>query len=250
MTRTGLAAALLVLVASMSGCGMHSTQVAVDKAPSSTVGEPDESVVDSAAVIEAAHGVVRIRSTAPDCQKILEGSGVVMAPNRVMSNAHVVAGASTFTVSADGQEHDATVVLFDPNLDIAVLDVPGLAVGPLKFAEAPMPTGTDAAVMGYPGGGDFVAAPARVKEIIQLSGPDIYRTTRVQREVYVIRGEVGQGDSGGPLVDRDGRVLGINFGAAVDDPQTGFVLTAKQVYTQMVHGSGDTEPVATGACVS
>jgi S1-C subfamily serine protease len=257
MRRTRHAAVLLVLAMSLSGCTAvqsvvssdKSTEVPVDHADIATVEAPDDSVVREAAVVEAARSVVKIRSTAPGCQKIFEGSGVVMAPNRVMSNAHVVAGASSFTVSADGQEYDATVVLFDPGLDISVLDVPGLAPPPLKFMEAAVPSGTDAVVMGYPGGGEFVATAARVREVIELSGPDIYQTATVQREVYVIRGEVGQGESGGPLVDRDGRVLGINFGAAVDDPNAGFVLTAKQVYSQMVLSIGQTQPVATGACV-
>ena len=94
---------------------------------------------------------------------------------------------------------------------------------------APAKTGTDALVLGYPGGGDFVATPARIREIIELNGPDIYRTTTVTREVYTIRGTVRQGDSGGPLIDLDGQVLGVVFGAAVDDADTGFVLTANEV---------------------
>jgi S1-C subfamily serine protease len=200
-------------------------------------------------VADAAHSVVKIHSTAPGCQKILEGSGFVIAPDRVMSNAHVVAGANTFRVTVDGQERDATVVLFDPTLDISVLAVPGLSTPPLPFAEEPAPTGADAVVMGYPGGGEFTAEPARVREVIELSGPDIYRTTSIKREVYMIRGRIGQGDSGGPLIDLQGRVLGINFGSAVDDHDTGFVLTAKQVYSQMVIGAGATQPVVTGDCV-
>ena len=100
-----------------------------------------------------------------------------------------------------------------------------------------------------PGGGPFVANPARIREVIELNGPDIYRTTTVTREVYTIRGKVGQGDSGGPLIDRAGRVLGMNFGAAVDDPDTGFVLTAGQVYPQVI-GPDTSPPVATGECVS
>ena len=105
-------------------------------------------------------------------------------------------------------------------------------------------------MLGYPGGGQFVANPARIREVIELSGPDIYRTTTVTREVYVISGKVGQGDSGGPLIDLNSQVLGISFGAAVDDPDTGFVLTAKQVYAQMLSVDADSPPVATGACVT
>jgi S1-C subfamily serine protease len=103
--------------------------------------------------------------------------------------------------------------------------------------------------MGYPGGGDFAALPARVREVIHLSGPDIYRNATVNREVYTIRAAVEQGNSGGPLVDLNGRVLGVVFGAAVDENDTGFVLTANEVADQLA-SIGDTAPVGTGACVS
>jgi hypothetical protein len=58
-------------------------------------------------------------------------------------------------------------------------------------------------------------------------GPDIYRTTTGTRETYTIRGAVRQRDSGGPIIDLDGKTLGVAFGAALDDPDTGFVLTAR-----------------------
>lgn len=165
-----------------------------------------------------------------------------------MTNAHVVAGANSVTVAASGT-YDATVVSYDPSVDIAILAVPNLPAGPLAFADAAAKTGTDALVLGYPGGGDFVATPARIREIIELSGPDIYRNATVTREVYTIRATVEQGNSGGPLIDLNGNVLGVVFGAAVDDPDTGFVLTAKEVAGQLAK-IGDTQPVGTGACVS
>jgi S1-C subfamily serine protease len=178
----------------------------------------------------------------------LEGSGFVIAPNRVMSNAHVVAGADSVTVEANGQPYDADVVSYDPEADISILDVPNLPSQPLTFSQGSAPTGTDAVVMGYPGGGDFAATPARVRETIELNGPDIYRTGTVTREVYTIRGTVRQGNSGGPMIDRTGKVLGVVFGAAVDDADTGFVLTAKEVSRQL-DNIGNTQHVATGACV-
>jgi S1-C subfamily serine protease len=67
--------------------------------------------------------------------------------------------------------------------------------------------------------------------------------------VYTIRANVEQGNSGGPLIDMSGHVLGVVFGAAVDDPDTGFVLTAGEVSGQLSR-IGDTQQVATGACVS
>ncbi len=95
--------------------------------------------------------------------------------------------------------------------------------------------------MGYPGGGDFAATPARIRETIELNGPDIYRSTTVTRQVYTIRGSVRQGNSGGPMIDRGGQVLGVVFGAAVDDADTGFVLTAKEVARQ-IDKLNSTEP--------
>jgi S1-C subfamily serine protease len=141
------------------------------------------------------------------------------------------------------------VVSYDPDADISILDVPGLPSTPLRFAEAPAKTGTDALVLGYPGGGDFQATPARVRETIELKGPDIYKSKTVDREVYTIRGTVRQGNSGGPMIDRQGQVLGVVFGAAVDDAETGFVLTAREVGHQLGR-LGNTQPVATGTCVT
>ena len=247
--------ALVAVVIGVSGCGPVTDTIdkitgAVESPPMPvpSVSPPDATLTGNAAVAHAAHSVVKVKSTSHACQKILEGSGFVISPNRVMSNAHVVAGADTFVISVDGQDHDATVVAFDPNADISILDVPGLTAPPLDFAHGIAMTGTDAVVLGYPGGGPFVANPARIREVIELSGPDIYHSTTVRREVYTIRGKVGQGDSGGPLIDRDGKVLGMNFGAAVDDPETGFVLTTKQVYPHAVNAVAP-GPVPTGACV-
>jgi S1-C subfamily serine protease len=140
------------------------------------------------------------------------------------------------------------VVSYDPSADISLLDVPNLPAPPLAFAETPAPSGTDALVLGYPGGGDFTATPARVRETIKLEGPDIYKTTTVTREVYTLRGTVRQGNSGGPMINRSGKVLGVVFGAAVDDAETGFVLTTDEVAGQLAK-IGNTERVATGNCV-
>jgi S1-C subfamily serine protease len=219
------------------------------RTPIVNVDVPNVALASDPVVAATRPSVLKIRGVAPSCQKVLEGSGFVVSPNRVMSNAHVVAGSETVTVEVDGQTYDASVVSYDPNADISLLDVPGLPSAPLQFDMQEAPTGTDAVVMGYPGGGDFTATPARIREIIKLNGPDIYHTTTVTREVYTIRGTVRQGNSGGPLIDRDGRVLGVVFGAAVDDADTGFVLTANEVATQMAR-VGNTQRVATGACIS
>ena len=217
--------------------------------PIQAVDPPDPSLADSLVVSKSRPSVVKIRGVATACQKVLEGTGFVIAPNRVMSNAHVVAGTESVSVEAEGKQYDATVVSYDPNADISILDVPNLPQSPLVFAEEPAKTGTDAVVLGYPGGGDFAATPARVREIIELSGPDIYKSTTVNREVYTIRGPVRQGNSGGPMINRAGQVIGVVFGAAVDDNDTGFVMTTDEVSRQLAK-IGNTAKVQTGACVN
>jgi S1-C subfamily serine protease len=219
------------------------------RTPIVAVDAPDAALAADPVVIATRPSVVKIRGVAPGCQKVLEGTGFVVAPNRVMSNAHVVAGSETATVEADGDKYDAFVVSYDPLADISILDVPDLPSAKLEFAEGEAKSGSDAIVMGYPGGGDFAATPARVRETIELNGPDIYRNTTVTRQVYTVRGSVRQGNSGGPMIDPGGRVLGVVFGAAVDDADTGFVLTAKEVARQM-DKLNSTDRVPTGACVT
>ncbi|KAA0085703.1 serine protease [Mycolicibacterium sp. P9-64] len=219
------------------------------RTPIVNVAIPDATLAGDPVVAATRPSVLKIRGVAPSCQKVLEGSGFVVAPNRVMSNAHVVAGSESVTVEVDGQTYDASVVSYDPGADISILDVPNLPAPPLQFDMQEAKTGTDAVVMGYPGGGDFTATPARIREVIRLNGPDIYHTTTVTREVYTIRGTVRQGNSGGPLIDKGGAVLGVVFGAAVDDADTGFVLTADEVAKQMAK-VGSTQRVPTGACIS
>jgi S1-C subfamily serine protease len=220
------------------------------RTPVIPVASPDPALAHNPAVLAAQPSVLKIRSLAPSCQKVLEGSGFVISPDRVMTNAHVVAGSNSIQVYASGNPLDATVVSYDPSVDIAILAVPNLPPPPLAFAQAEAETGASVVVLGYPGGGNFTATPARIREAIKLRGPDIYRDpAQVTRDVYTIRANVEQGNSGGPLIDLNGHVLGVVFGAAVDDADTGYVLTAAEVSSQLAR-IGDTQRVATGACVS
>ena len=237
------------LSALLNTSGLPAVLEPFSRTPVVAVATPDAALTGNPVVAATAPSVVKVHAIAPSCQKVLEGSGFVLSPDRVMTNAHVVAGADTITVAVNGNPYDATVVSYDPSVDIAILAAHNLPAQPLAFADETAKTGTDALVMGYPGGGDFQATPARVREIIQLSGPDIYRNATVTREVYTVRATVEQGNSGGPMIDVNGRVLGVVFGAAVDDNDTGFVLTAKEVSAQLAR-IGDTQAVPTGTCVS
>ncbi|WP_459968569.1 acid resistance serine protease MarP [Mycobacterium sp. MUNTM1] len=237
------------LSALLNTSGLPAVLEPFSRTPVIPVASPDPELAGNPVVQATAPSVVKVRSLAPSCQKVLEGSGFVIAPDRVMTNAHVVAGSNSVQIYASGSPLDATVVSYDPAVDIAILAVPNLPPPPLAFAQGDAKTGASVVVLGYPGGGNFTATPARIRELIKLSGPDIYRDPApVTRDVYTIRASVEQGNSGGPLIDLDGHVLGVVFGAAVDDPDTGFVLTADEVASQLSR-IGDTQLVGTGSCV-
>ncbi|MEB3069535.1 acid resistance serine protease MarP [[Mycobacterium] vasticus] len=232
----------------LDGSGLPAVLEPFNRTPIAAVDAPDPELAANPVVEATAPSVLRIRGVAPNCQKVLEGTGFVIAPNRVMTNAHVVAGSDSVTVESGAKSFDATVISFDPHEDISILAVPDLPLPPLAFASKSAQPDTDALVLGYPGGGVFEATPARIRDTINLEGPDIYRNTTVTRRVYTIRGTVQQGNSGGPMIDMNGRVLGVVFGAAVDDSDTGFVMTAEEVANQLVK-AGESQPVSTQICV-
>jgi S1-C subfamily serine protease len=209
---------------------------------------PDEGLLSTSVVASVKPSVVKITGIAASCSRQIDGSGFVYAPGRVMTNAHVLAGVTDPVVIAEGEEYDATPVFVDPLLDIAVLDAPGVPQAPLAFSTAHADTGDDSIIMGYPGGGPFWAGPARVRDRVDISGPDFRDTTTVVRDVYALFGSVRAGNSGGPLFATDGSVLGVVFASASDDPETGYALTGPQVAEAARLGSTATAEVSTGSC--
>jgi S1-C subfamily serine protease len=209
---------------------------------------PDEALRASPVVTSVQGSVVQISGVAPSCARQIDGSGFVFAEERVMTNAHVLAGVTDPVVSAEGEEYDAMPVFIDEETDVAVLAVPGLPQVPLTFAPAPVESGADAIIMGYPGGGDLFVGPARVRDRGEISGPDFRNAETVVRDVYALRGEVRAGNSGGPLFDSQGHVLGVVFASAIDDPLTGYALTNAQVDGARAAGLTASAEVPTGAC--
>ncbi len=187
-----------------------------------------------------------VKVTGHACSQIQSGSGWVEAPGQVVTNAHVVAGERTTTVEDDaGVQHDARVVAFDPVRDIAVLSVPDLRASPLPTSAGRV--GETGAVFGHPGGGDLVAAPARVGDEIVAVGTDIYRTGSSRRHVYVLAAKLAPGDSGGPLVDDRGNVIGVAFAIDPGQTATAYALTDAEVAAALRNVG--TTTVATGGCL-
>lgn len=223
--------------------------------PITEVGPPDTALVGSPVVADVADSVLKIRGRAPSCQRQLEGTGFVIGPQLVLTNAHVVAGTADTGVEVENRrgrivELEAEVVLYDPAVDLAVLRVPDLDAEPLVFEPQPAEAGADAIVLGYPLDGPFLPTPAKVRQLINLTGPDIYDDAEVTREVYTVRATVKSGNSGGPMISPTGRVMGVVFGAALDDQETGFVLTVDQVAPAVQAAPMLTREVDTGACAS
>jgi len=199
--------------------------------PITSVPPPDPALAHSAVVTQASGSIVKVVGTASGCGKVIEGSGFVFAKDRVMTNAHVVGGVSepTVQIGGKGRLHDARVVLYDWQRDIAVLDVPGLNAPALSFATGAEHTRDDAIVAGFPENGGFDVRAARVRDRIEAKGPDIYHRGTVKRDVYSLYATVRQGNSGGPLLTPDGRVAGVVFAKSLDDDNTGYALTAAEI---------------------
>jgi S1-C subfamily serine protease len=211
---------------------------------------PDQAVLRKPAVRRDRNSIVKVRGVAQSCDKRLEGSGFVISPDHVLTNAHVVAGVNTglSVVTADGVSFPATVVRFDPQVDVAVLYVPHLPAPPLRFATAPASKGNDAIVAGYPLNRQFTAGAARVSDESSVQGPDIYRSGNLTRQIYEIRALVEPGNSGGPLLAPNGAVYGVVFAAAVNYRDTGYALTAGQVRADAQGWTHATRGVSTERC--
>ncbi|RAV31534.1 MarP family serine protease [Corynebacterium heidelbergense] len=218
--------------------------------PQRQVDAPNPALSADPVVAAVGPSVVHVIAEADQCSRLLQGSGFVVAPNTVMTNAHVVAGTNKVQLSTVNGRVDATVTMYNPQHDIALLSAPGLGLQPLQWSEADAQAGQDAIVLGYPLGGPFTATPARVREKFVVSGPNIYANSRVDREAYSLRATVQHGNSGGPLVDGEGQVLGLIFGADANEDGTGYALTREEVDSQVGQLSQYRAAVGTGACVN
>ncbi|HXX88860.1 MAG TPA: MarP family serine protease [Acidimicrobiales bacterium] len=208
-----------------------------------------------AAVLSAGPSTLQVEGEG--CGVIQEGSSFVVAPGLVVTNAHVVAGVHHIQVLDNGRSRDAVPIWFDPELDVAVLRVPGLDEPPLSVDTRTFSRGTSGVVLGYPGGGPFTYSPAGITNTFDATGLDIYGTSSTTRAVYELQAVVRPGNSGGPLVasadgssPANGTVIGLVFARSTTNPEVGYALAMGQVMVDVGRAEHANSPVGTGNCTS
>lgn len=195
----------------------------------------------------AAPSVLRV--LADGCDRRASGSSFVVAPGYLITNAHVVVGARNVLVQTSGQSFEATPVLVDLELDVALLYTPGLGATPLAFAADDPARGALGATVGYPGGGNETVERATVAATYKATGLDVTGEARVTRRIIELRARVIPGDSGGPFVLEDGTVGGVVFAQSKSDPAVGYALSPTEVLERIAPALGETTPASTGPCV-
>jgi S1-C subfamily serine protease len=195
-------------------------------------------------------GASTVKIVGDGCGVIQEGSGFVVGPGLVVTNAHVVAGISHPMVADKNGLHSTTVLFFDPSYDLAVMRVSGIDEPALTLDPDEVARGTQAAVLGYPGGGPFTVVPAGVMADFEAEGRDIYGQGLTIRNVYEIQAMVRPGNSGGPLVQPDGEVVGVVFSRSTTNDDIGYALSSPGVLSRVKAATGLTRAVGTGACTS
>ena len=230
-----------------SDTGIPDLFVGLDPLPAPDVERPTDPAAQAIAAA-AVPSVVRV--SARTCSFQSSGTGFVVGRGYVVTNAHVVAGGSTIRILADGSRLlDAIPVFDDPELDIALLWVPGFDTAPLRFASSDPPRGALGATLGYPHGGGLQVEPAAVSGAYTAQGRDIYGARVVSRRILELRAIVDQGDSGGPLILADRTVGGVVFAEARTDENVGYALTPTSVATAIQPSLGRTSAVNTGDCI-
>jgi S1-C subfamily serine protease len=183
----------------------------------------------------------------PACDRILQGTGFVVGDDLVLTNAHVIAGSSP-RVEWEGRTFNAVPVVFDRDLDAAVLRVDGLDAPALTLLPEEVDRGTGGAVLGYPHG-SYTELRAAARRALEAVGRDIYSEDQVRRRIYELQVTVRPGNSGGPFVLPGGRVAGLIFGASVTNDDLGYALTSPELIPLVDRAAARTDAVGTGRCV-
>lgn len=221
----------------------------LQREPIRAVAAPEPGPARGQGLDSAARSVVRVTGTAISCGRSQQGSGWVAAPERVVTNAHVLAGVSnpSVQIGGSGRRYPATTVAFDARRDVAVLAVPGLPSNPLPTGPR-LSHGDSVIVAGFPLGGPYDLESGRVRDLMTARGHGIDGSSSVARDVYSIRAAVEQGNSGGPVLSPSGQVVGTVFAKSPTNASTGYALTLDETRPVVSEAVAATSAVSTGSC--
>jgi S1-C subfamily serine protease len=212
--------------------------------PAPDIGPPPAETGLSPAVLDAAQRAT-VKIEGPACGRLQEGSGFVIEPGVVVTNAHVVAGETRTTIfERSGRKVPARVVHFDPDRDLAVLQA-DVEATPLRIGAASVDT--KGAVLGYPGGGPLKVSPFQVRDKVTAVGRDLYDAHETRRQVLILASDLAPGDSGAALVDDSGTVVGVAFAVAPDRPGTSYALDTTELRAALA--APRRNGTSTGSCL-
>jgi uncharacterized membrane protein required for colicin V production len=198
------------------------------------------------AAVRAASSIVRITSFS--CGGIVSGSGFVVEPGLVATDAHVIAGSKRPIVKYNSRSYEGVPVYFDATLDLAILRVRGLPAPPLKLVHGEATLNTTVAILGYPGG-NYRVEPGIIRDTRATAGTSIYDQGSFGRGVYLVQARVDYGNSGGPVVLDSGQVAGIIFGKSSDMPDAAYALTSVHIEKALQRVNVAHTRVSAGACM-
>jgi S1-C subfamily serine protease len=136
------------------------------------------------------------------------GSGIVMAPGLVLTAAHVVKGADEINVTDGDHSTTASVVAFDPDMDLAYVRLDdGLPGSTIELADSVVERGERGVAYVFRDG-HVVALPVVVRRPVQIKTEDIYIEGDTNRPGFELDADIEAGDSGGPVLV-DGKVVGV-----------------------------------------
>lgn len=219
-------------------------------------------------ITAAGRSVVRVVVVAFEDGEIVDfshGSGFAVSPNRVVTNAHVVAIARDYpedvvvgVVPSEGdQSYRARVLAMDPSRDLALIEMTEGTLPPIPLYMGPLTDGADVIALGYPANVDLATAQSAsdyIRPLTPTRSEGIFSNERRIAGVSALlhTANVARGNSGGPLVDPCGRVLGVNSfltrGADGDAP-FGFAISNREL-ASFLRASKQPFSAISSACVS
>ncbi len=137
------------------------------------------------------------------------GTGFVVDPSGiVVTNNHVVTGAATLEVFANGRSYNARVLGVSECSDLAVIQVDGGEFQPLQWYDDPIETNLEVWALGFPLGDPNYTV---TRGIISKRASTVHTVWASVDGVLEHDARIRPGNSGGPLVDERGRVVGVNY---------------------------------------